>query len=41
MRFAVLALLCAGCPQNPHQLWIAQNGSESQLKLDDSEPNPF
>ena len=41
MRLALFAVLLAGCPQNPHQLWIAENGSEAKLKLSDSEPNPF
>jgi hypothetical protein len=41
MRWMVLLLL-AGCPgPSARQLWIAQDGGESGLKLTDSEPDPF
>ena len=44
MRLAPLALIVfAGCPSdgNPHQLWLAPNGSEASVKLVDHEPDPF
>jgi len=44
MRLAPLALVVlAGCPTdgNPHQLWLAPNGSEASVKLVDHEPDPF
>ena len=39
-----LALLgLAACPAdyNPHQLWLAPAGSEAEVRLADSEPDPF
>ena len=47
MKYAPLAMiaLLAGCPSdddgNPSKLWFAPNGSETELKLQDSEPSPW
>ena len=46
MRAAPLLLLVlAGCPddgdKNAPTLWLAPNGSETQLRLVESEPPPF
>ncbi len=37
------ALVLPGCPsgQNPPVLWLALDGSETKLKLQDHEPKPF
>jgi hypothetical protein len=47
-RSTVLALasvaLLAGCPSdngNPDVLWLALDGSETQVRLVDAEPIPF
>jgi hypothetical protein len=43
----VLLALLAGCPGdddpsgNPSRLWLAPDGSEVRLKLQDSEPSPW
>jgi hypothetical protein len=41
----VLLALLAGCPSdddgNPSRLWLAPDGSEVRLKLQDSEPSPW
>ncbi len=42
----VLLALLAGCPNpddggNPSKLWLAPDGSEVRLKLQDSEPSPW
>ena len=40
---ALLAVL-AGCPGddgNPSRLWFGPDGSETRLKLQDSEPRPW
>jgi hypothetical protein len=37
----VAVVLLAGCPsdnKNPSRLWLALNGSEVNIKLDDREP---
>jgi hypothetical protein len=36
----VFLAACPG-PTNPHELWIAPNGAEAELKLVDQEPDPF
>ncbi len=37
-----LLAVAAGCqPHNPTQVWIDMDGSEANLKLSDSEPEPF
>ena len=46
MKYAPLLLLAlAGCPsdddRNPETLWLAPDGSEIKLKLQDQEPNPW
>jgi hypothetical protein len=48
MKIATLAplalALLAGCPSddgNPSVLYFAPNGSETELKLQDSEPSPW
>lgn len=46
MKYAPLAMLVvlAGCPSddgNPSRLYFAPNGSETELKLQDSEPSPW
>ena len=46
MKYAPLAMIAvlAGCPSddgNPAKLWFAPNGSETELKLQDSEPSPW
>ncbi len=44
IRLAPLGLvLLAGCPSdgNPHQLWLAPNGTAPAVKLAAEEPNPF
>jgi hypothetical protein len=41
----LLILLAPGCPgpgdANPKVLWLALDGSETRVKLVDSEPPPF
>ena len=46
MKYAPLAILAmlAGCPSddgNPSKLYFAPNGSETQLKLQEEEPDPW
>ena len=47
MKYAPLAMLAllAGCPSdddgNPSKLYFAPDGSETELKLQDEEPNPW
>ena len=36
-----LALLAFACSSNPHQVWIAENGTEAMIKLVDKQPDPF
>ena len=42
---ALVAVLAAGCPsggdKNPPVLWLALDGSETQVRLVDVEPVPF
>ena len=39
---AALALLACGPPaDSPHRLWLAPDGGEGSVRLDDSEPDPF
>jgi len=45
-RLAPVAMLVvlAGCPtddSNPSRLWFGPDGSETRLKLQDSEPRPW
>jgi hypothetical protein len=47
-KLATLTLLVgafAGCPDggnsNPDRLWLALNGDELHVKLQEAEPNPF
>jgi hypothetical protein len=47
MRYAPLAVLAllAGCPSdddgNPDKLYFAPDGAETELKLQDEQPNPW
>ena len=44
LALAVAALALAGCPggdKNPPVLWLALDGSETQVRLVDVEPVPF
>jgi hypothetical protein len=41
---AALLLALAGCPSsddNPPRLWLALDGSETEVKLVDTEPPPY
>lgn len=46
MKYAPLVLLAlAGCPsdddKNPSTLWLAPDGSEIRVKLQEQEPRPW
>jgi hypothetical protein len=44
MRYALLLIALAGCPggdENPAKLWLALDGSETEVKLVDIEPHPY
>lgn len=44
MQRALLLVALAGCPSdpgNPDTLWLALDGSETKLKLQDHEPKPY
>lgn len=39
---AALATLAAGCPsEGDNRLWLATDGSELKVKLQDQEPRPY
>jgi hypothetical protein len=42
---ALLVLLLAGCPNpddgNPDVLWLALDGRETEVKLQEGQPSPF
>jgi hypothetical protein len=44
LAVALLAALLPGCPSddgNPAVLWLALDGTETQVKLVDEEPRPY
>lgn len=38
---ALVSLAACANDGNPHQLWLAPNGTEAAVKLVDHEPDPF
>lgn len=43
-RYLPMLALLAGCPSdpsNPSRLWLAENGVETAVKLQDTEPTPY